>query len=49
MAANNTVKLSTETAAALDALAKRFAVDRSEMIERLVFGTARTVTPPKEK
>ncbi len=44
-----TINLSAETAKALDALAKRFGVDRSQMIDRLIFGTAREVTPDQEK
>ncbi len=36
----STINLSAETAKALDALVKRFGVDRSEMVERLIFGTA---------
>ncbi len=44
-----TVKLSADTTTALDALAKRFGVDRPQMVERLIFGTAREVTPDQEK
>lgn len=34
------LKVRGDTADALDALAKRFGVDREEMFERLVFGSA---------